>query len=40
MLTDRDVDVQGDGWVPHHVRIAIASAGREGKGLPRQQGRG
>jgi rod shape determining protein RodA len=32
LLQDQKIDVRGDGWVPHHIRLAIGSAGWEGKG--------
>jgi rod shape determining protein RodA len=35
MLINKDVkakDIQGAGWVPHHLQLAVGSAGFEGKG--------
>jgi rod shape determining protein RodA len=32
MLTDGKFDVQADAWVPYHVRLAVGSAGFDGKG--------
>lgn len=37
MLTDGDFDVQADAWVPYHVRLAVGSAGFDGKGPESQK---